>query len=212
MNRTINVSKPHLRSITLPPELWLHILENTSIYDAKHLWTQVRHVSRQFRDFVERLFFSTYLPKFAISLSLPKRNPTTGALKWPGAPIPGAQIVFSYDGMNSQRRSVVFRSPLTLHNGSNVQTVEALRNALVLPVERLQAAPPWVFFNKNPMTGLSMSVPAEISWDDDKKTWVWRVEWRRLLTQFYRAKEDLKCKTMSLPIGKSRAVRRGGRR
>ncbi|CAO2654156.1 Nn.00g108890.m01.CDS01 [Neocucurbitaria sp. VM-36] len=216
MNKTVNYTDSSSMlptSIDLPTELWLQILENSTIYDANHLWTTVRHVSRPFLDYVERLFMSTYLPKFAISLALPRRDPTTGALRWPGDPIPGAQIVMSFDHVTPDQRYVVFKSPVALKDGLEMKTVEEFRETSVLPKERLQDAPAWVYLNKNPLTGLSMDVPADIQWDGTSKVWFWRVDWRRLVSIFYKAKQDQKMGIKSAPVQvNQRRVMNHGRR
>lgn len=220
MNKTINRSNNFANSSFklstlphLPTELWLQILENATIYDANHLWTTVRHVSRQFLDYVDRLFMSIYLPKFAISLALPRRDPTTGALRWPGGPIPGAQIVMSFDHITPDQRYVVFKSPVALKDGAELRTVEELRETSVLPKERLQDAPAWVHVNNNPLTGLSMDVPANIEWDATSKVWIWRVDWRRLVSKFYEAKQHQRKGMNKAPVRVShgRGMTRGRR-
>ncbi|KAF1848563.1 uncharacterized protein K460DRAFT_375410 [Cucurbitaria berberidis CBS 394.84] len=193
----------------LPTELWLQILECTNIHDAAHLWSMVRHVSRQFKDYVERLFIATYLPKFAISLALPRRDPTTGTLRWSGTPIPGTQIVMSYDHINLDHCHVLFRSPVLLEDRSESKSVQELKDTFVLPKERLEAAVPWVYFGNNPLTGSSMMVPANIHWDDKEKTWVWEVNWIKLISQFYMAKHKSKFKTGTLPEKKKRVFGSG---
>jgi hypothetical protein len=174
----------------LPAELWLHILEQASIHEAGHLWTTVRHVSRQFKDLVERLFGSTYLPMFAITLALPRRDPTSSALLWPGAPIPRAQLSMPFDGLSLDERYAQFRSPSVLREGTNVKSVEELKDTSVLPLERLQAAMAWVHFTRNQLTGIAMLVPGHLSWDEEQKTWVWSVKWTSLMTQFYGSKKQ----------------------
>jgi hypothetical protein len=174
----------------LPVELWLHILERASIYEASHLWTAVRHVSRKFKDLVERVFASIYLPMFAITLSLPRRDPTSGALLWPGAPIPRAQLSMSFDGLNADESFALFRSPSVLKEGTNATSVEELKNTSVLPLERLQAATAWVHFTRNQLTGIAMRVPGYLSWDEERKTWVWSVKWKDLMTQFYASRKQ----------------------
>jgi hypothetical protein len=143
----------------LPAELWLHILEQVSVHEAGHLWTAVRNVSRQFKDLVERLFRPTYLPTFAITLTLPRRDPTSGALLWPGAPIPRAQLSMLFDSLSADERYAQFRSPNVLREGTNERSVEELKDTSVLPLERLEAATAWVHFTRNQLTGMAMHVP-----------------------------------------------------
>jgi len=187
----------------LPAELWLLILEQTSIQEASHLWLTVRRISRQFRDIVERLFSSSYLTAFAMTLSLPRRDPTSGALLWPGTPIPRAQMNMSPNGLSSDGRYIYFRSPSVLSEGTRVESVEELKNTSVLPLERLEAATVWVHFTQNQLTGLQMHVPRHVSWDREQGAWIWKLEWKNLMTQFYEKKREqrlAKAPTRSMPV------------
>ncbi|KAF2134885.1 hypothetical protein P153DRAFT_380697 [Dothidotthia symphoricarpi CBS 119687] len=170
----------------LPTELWLQVLEN--VRDPEYLWTTVRHVSLQHKAMIERIFTSTYLPVLSISLSLPRRDPTTGALRWPGVPIPKAQITMAFNRLSADRRHVVLVSPVILTDGANIKSVEELKNTSALSKERLEAAPAWVSMNKNSLAGLSMRLPMCIEWDEVQKIWVWQVEWRTFVTRFYEKK------------------------
>ena len=55
-------SRPHF-----PPEIWgltLHNLrERKGQDDLQYLWTEVRHVSKQFREEIEEIFRIEHLPK-----------------------------------------------------------------------------------------------------------------------------------------------------
>ena len=181
--------------LALPAELWLTILEQTTVYDAINLWITVRRVSRAFQDLVERLFLSTYLPKFSISLALPRRDAATGALKWSATPIPGSQVVMSFDRVDADKVTLLLKSPATLRQGSEVVSLAELRDQAVLPLERLKAAPPWVYFNKNALTGLIVNVPPRIEWDEERGVWIWRIDWKRLVSQFYNTKAKLRVRS-----------------
>lgn len=172
----------------LPAELWLQILEQNSIISAKHLWTTVRHVSPSLKDLVERAFASTYLPQYAISLSLPRRHPDSGALIWRHA-IHNAQIVMVFDGVSSDGRYAVFVSPDAVMVENELKSVECLKETNVLPQKRLQEAPAWVFVNKNHMAGSSIKIPPGIDWHVERKVWVYKVEWKTLVSKFYGAKK-----------------------
>jgi hypothetical protein len=186
VNAQSKTCKPHRPC--LPTELWLQILENTSIHEAEHLWIAVRQVSRQFQDYVERLFISTYLPQFAISLSLPRRSSRDGTQRcWPGT-IPNAQIIMSFAHMTSEERFVTFISPVELGYGDERESVEELRVSGVLPKARLLEAPAWVYLGKNYMAGRPLRLAMDIEWDRTRQQWVWSVEWRKLVSRFYRAK------------------------
>ncbi len=190
----VNETCPPIASISLlqqpalPTEIWLHILEQGTIYDAVHLWTSVRLVSHQFKDFVERLFMTVYLPKFSISLALPRRDPGTGALKWHSTPIPRASITMSFDHISADQRQLGLKSPSVLKDKNDERSVEELRNASILPIERLEAAPTWVQVNNNAMMGASITVPKKIEWDDGRKVWTWQMDWRTLVSQYYQEK------------------------
>lgn len=57
---------------SIPPELWAQVLSYTRHHDLAHLWTQLRHVSRTFRQEIERNFSKSYLPKTIIHFFLSK--------------------------------------------------------------------------------------------------------------------------------------------
>jgi hypothetical protein len=180
---------------TLPVEIWLQILENTDL-NEEHLWVSVRHTSYQFRDFVERLFVGTYLPRFAISLALPRRDPDNGTLNWPGA-ILNSQLVMTPARVAPDGCYVTFVSPLELRNRSDVQNVHELKENGWLPKERLMKATTWVYMNQNFMSGRPLQLIKDIEWDEQEKRWVWQVEWRQLVGRFYRAKMEARMKKQS---------------
>ena len=194
---------------SLPPELWLHILEQASIHEAEHLWISVRHVSVTYKDYVERLFTTVYLPHFAISLSLPRRDPNRGALKWPGA-IPQAQIIMSFNSICPDQRFALFTSPLALKDRADSTNVEELKNNGVLPQQRLREAPAWVHVNGNSLTGVTLPLPMDIEWDEGKKVWSWRIEWRRIVSQFYKAKIEARSKKSTASRTLHRSLRKHG--
>jgi hypothetical protein len=177
---------------TLPSELWLQIFEHalaTSNEAAEHLWVHARRVSVSFKNLIERIFDSICLRRFAISLALPRRDPTTGRSLWPGA-VPGVQVNMSIVSVDTERSTATFASPLVLTDGSDEKSVEELKMAGVLPKERLRAAPAWVCANQNPLAGLTTRLPRNIEWDEQKKVWTWELQWRKLVTQFYEAKRQ----------------------
>ena len=174
------------QSPVLPPELWLDILGETSIPEAEHLWMSARHTSRKFRDYVERLFVTTYLPQFAISLALPRRDPVSGAAKWPGAVL-NAQIVMTFDSIDLYNRYVNFISSSHLKAADDVQIMAELKDKRVLPKERLEEAKAWVYI-RNYMSGVTLELPRNIEWDEQGKRWKWQLDWRKFVTHFYAAK------------------------
>jgi hypothetical protein len=195
---------------TLPIELWLQILEYTTISKAEHLWMSVRQTSRQFRDCVERLFESSYLSQFAISLSLPLRDTSGMRPKcWPGA-IPGAQMIMTFDGTTPEGYFAIFLSPLELiKHGEDRVSVEDLRSSGVLPETRLLEATAWVYPSKNYMAGRPLQISSNIEWDEASKRWIWLVEWRKLVSRFYVAR--IEARAAQAKHNSCHAKRRSGR-
>jgi hypothetical protein len=184
----------------LPVELWLNVLEQTSIIDGQHLWTVVRRVSRVVKHLAEKSFISTHLPGFAISLSLPRRDPSSSALLWPSA-IPQAQLVLPFDRVALNHTYALFVSPDSIGKDAEVKSVEDLRLSNVLPRERLLEAPAWVFVNKNQMTGLHLDVRKRLAWDDERRSWVWEVNWKMMASWFYRARTQVQGRRERLQQG-----------
>lgn len=184
-SKTCKSCGPHL-----PTELWLQILENIPMHEGEHLWVAVRQVSRRFRDYVERLFVSTYLPHFAISLSLPRRSSNDGTPRcWPGA-IPNAQIIMSFNHTTLKERFATFVSPVELGRGNERASVEDFRASGVLTEARLLEAPAWVYTGKSYMAGRPIRLSMDVEWDETRQRWVWPVDWRELVGRFYEAKLD----------------------
>lgn len=173
-------------ALLLPAEIWLQILEHN---DPKHLWLSVRTVSRTHQDLVERLFTSTYLQRLTIALSLPRRDPATSKLKWPGDPLPGAQMVMRYARLGDDKSKVRLESPVLVRDWRGEMTLELLRETGVLPKQRLEEAPANVNMSRHTMAGVAVDLPVRVEWDDGLKVWVWEVEWRGLLSRFFEAKE-----------------------
>lgn len=171
----------------LPTELWLQILEETSVNEAEHLWISVRHTCRQFRDYVERLFLTTYLHGFAISLALPRRDAETGAALWPGT-ILKAQLIMALSTADPENRLATFVSPSELKHGDQVQSVKELKDRNILPEARLVEAKAWVFVDKNYVSGRPLQLTREFEWDEQDKRWVWQLDWMDLISRFYRSK------------------------
>jgi hypothetical protein len=189
---------------TLPTELWLQVLEQVDSHDFPHLWCSVRLVSWRFKGYVERHFMSDHLPDLTISLALPGRDPRTDTLKWPGDPIPRAGIYFTFGSITANRQYAILRSPESLGSTGEMVSVDELRRAGTLPVERLQEAPPWVWFGKSHLTGVEVAVRGRFLWDDDRKMWTWEIDWRKLVTHFHQAKMR---KRQSIPARKHRKER-----
>lgn len=170
----------------LPTEIWLQVL---GYDDPKHLWLCVRKVSFTFRDFVERLFTSDHLHRLKVALSLPRRDPATSKLRWPGDPIPGSQLVMAYTRLSEDGRRLCLESPAVVKDGNSERTLEELRNAGTLVKERLEEAPTNVNMSTHPMESLSIKLPVHVEWDGERKIWLWKLEWRVLLNQFFDAKD-----------------------
>jgi hypothetical protein len=208
-NMTMRASRPTFP--TLPTELWLQILEHATIFEAEHLWTSVRLVSIQFKDYVERLFMAIYLSYFAISLSLPRRDPVSGSLKWP-VEIPRYQLAMSFDSIMSDQRYAVFASPSVLKNRLEVKNVEEMRDSNVLPLQRLIEASSWVYTSNHFATGLSMELEKHIEWDQVRRIWAWQIEWKSLVDRFYKMKWAARSKISTTSHRKERPLRRSNRK
>ncbi|KAH8724505.1 hypothetical protein GQ44DRAFT_827461 [Phaeosphaeriaceae sp. PMI808] len=188
--------KPSITQIfapTLPIEIWLQILKGIPTYEAEHLWISIRHVSLQFRDYVDALFITTYLPQFTLSLALPCRDPDTGALTWRYA-IPSAQILMSFERLAADQCYAIFVSPLEIKDRDMTKSVEELRATNALPRERLIKAPTWVYANNNYMAGRIMAMRMGIDWDAERRRWIWQVDWRTLITRHYRTRMEARTK------------------
>ncbi|KZM26785.1 uncharacterized protein EKO05_0000127 [Ascochyta rabiei] len=170
----------------LPTEIWLQILEHD---DPKHMWLSVRNSSSMYRDCVERLFTSKYLPKLSIALSLPRRDPATGKMRWRGDPIPGSQLKMTYSRLSEDGKHLRLESPAVVKDRSSERTLEELKDAGTLPKERLEEAPAYVSMSSLSFAGLTVDVPVQVDWDEARKIWVWDIEWSKLLSRFYDAKE-----------------------
>jgi hypothetical protein len=173
----------------LPTELWLYVLEHAVANDnAEFLWCKMRCVSRKYKAYVERLFKTRFLPNLTISLPLPLRDTTTGALLWPGEPIPGKQLKMKYSQSRSDEQTAVVVSPVTLIDQTRTRSVEELRASSTLTKERLQAAKAWVSL-RSALRGCVVDVPVLVEWDDEQKIWVWGLHWRELVSAFYNARK-----------------------
>ena len=186
LNSRLNTSAIPKSIPLLPTELWLQILEHD---DPKHLWLTVRNVSKMYKDRVERLFTSVYLHKLRIALSLPRRDPATSKLKWRGDPIPNSQLVMAYGQLNEDGTRVRMESPKMVKDRSSNRTLEELKDAGTLPKERLEEAPTNVNMSAHPMAALTIKLPVHVDWDEGQKIWVWEIEWRKVLSRFYEAKD-----------------------
>jgi hypothetical protein len=182
---------------SIPTEIWLEILDQTCTdpNEAEHLWVSVRLVCRQFRDMVECLFREIYLPQFSISFPLPCRDTNSGATKWRTA-FYRAQMILSMDSMTPDKRSVIFVSPteLMISTGTTMSMGE-LKEKNMLPKTRLLEALPWVYTGKMIFGGRPLEAPKDMEWDDQRKRWIWQLDWRKMVTQFYKARMEARAKS-----------------
>lgn len=169
----------------LPVETWLQILENTQ--NVEWLWKSVRLVSKQYKAFVERVVVSHFLPQASVSLSLPRRDPTSGALLYRGQ-IPGAELSMHYAELSGEKSRVLFRTSSNIEN-------RGLNGEDYLSKRRLDEASSWLWFGSNRGKGTSITISKDVEWDERQKRWVWEVEWRKLIGAYARAKN-----TRTLPI------------
>lgn len=180
----------------LPTEIWLQILEHD---DHQHLWLCVRNASRAHRDCVERLFTSKFLADLSIALSLPRRDPATGRMKWPGDPIPRSQLKMAYGQLNEDGRHLRLESSVVIKDRHTQRSVEELKADGTLPKERLEEAPAYVNMSTYSFAGITVNMPVQVDWDEARKIWTWDVEWRKVLGSFYGAKEQRRARWPSKP-------------
>lgn len=59
---------------SLPPEIWMiilgHICDSTNLRDLTHIWTDCRHVSKLFRDYIELNFGKKNLPETSLNFDI----------------------------------------------------------------------------------------------------------------------------------------------
>jgi hypothetical protein len=170
----------------LPTEIWLQVLEHD---DPKHLWMSVRNVSRKYQEIVERLFRSQYLQRIKIAFSLPRRDAASSRWKWPGDAIPGSQLVMAYARLSADGSQLRVQSQTVVKDRNGEKTVEELRDAGILPRQRLEEAPTNVNMSTNPLASLPVKLEVVVEWDKVRKRWAWDVEWRVLLSRFFDAKD-----------------------
>ena len=192
----------HFSVPTLPVEIWLQILENTQ--NAELLWNSVRLVSTKHKAYVERVVLSRFIPQASISLSLPRRDPTTGALLYRGQ-IPGAELSVHYTETGEDKTHVAFRTNKVGHDGISI---ESLNGVDFLSQRRLEDATSWLWFGCNRAKGVNVTMDKSLYWDESEKTWVWNLDWRKLLNAYVKAKNS---KKRPIKSGKTvKKMRRGG--
>jgi hypothetical protein len=196
---------------SIPTEIWFEILERTcvDINDAEELWLSVRPVSRQFRDIVESHFLKICLPRFSISIPLPCRDPDTGATKWRTA-FYQSQMSMSLGGMTPDKRRATFVSPTEIKSSEGtMMDLEQLKERNLLPKTRLLDSLPWVYTGKIMSAGRPLEAPKDTEWDEQQKRWIWQLDWRKMVTQFYKARTEARAKSRKplQPMNKSRHTR-----
>ena len=165
-----------------PIELWLDTLEYVD--DPEALWITVRLVSRRFKDLVERVFIQRQLPTICMSLSLPRHDPSTGALRYK-PPVPGSELVFAFTGFDDQQDTVILKTPVL----SNGVSVESLTNTGILTQQRLEEASGWTWFGRNRGKGANVRFPKTMHWDTEEKKWSCVLPWKKLVGAFFKSKE-----------------------
>ncbi|KAJ4336093.1 hypothetical protein N0V87_005673 [Didymella glomerata] len=181
-----NVANTVKSTPALPAEIWLHILEYD---DPQHLWMSIRNASRALRDCVERLFTSKYLADLSIALSLPRRDPVTGKMRWPGDPIPMSQLKLKYSQLSENGELLRLESSTEVKDRHTQISVEELKENGTLPKERLEEAPAYVNLSTYSFAGITVHMPVRVDWDEGRKIWMWDMEWRKVLSCYYSAKE-----------------------
>jgi hypothetical protein len=166
----------------LPAELWLQVLELHASDNLAHLWISVRPVSRTFKAYVERVFTHTHLPTLSLSLTLPRHDPITGALKYKAA-IPGTELVFTCPSIEGER--IMLSTYTKLHDN----LLDDYKRNGTLPKERLDnATSVFLCFGQNRAKGGQVVVPIDARWDEETKLWKMDVEWKKLCSSYFEMK------------------------
>ena len=95
----------------------------------------------------------------------------------------------AYAGFSADERRLRVESQTAVKDRNGEKTVEELRDAGILPRQRLEEAPTNVNMSTNPLASLPVKLEVVVEWDEVQKRWAWDVEWRVLLSRFFDAKE-----------------------
>lgn len=174
---------PH-PSFALPTELWLQILEVDALSPTHlvHLWRSVRPVCRAHKSHVERIFATIYLPTLSLSLSLPRRNPITGAMLHAYA-VPDAEVTLQ--GARVEGDMLIMATLPTVRDGA---TMQQLRERDQLSKQRLDTATSvWMWFGgaKARGKGSKVKMPLDVQWDEGDRVWQIKVQWMKLVTSYF---------------------------
>ncbi|KAK3208108.1 hypothetical protein GRF29_96g1430618 [Pseudopithomyces chartarum] len=175
------VTLPHL-----PNELWLQILEQVD--DIYFLWGTVRLVSKDYKAFVDRVFVASFLPDISISLSLPRRDPKTGHLRYAQA-LPQSEMIFQC------RRSIINSSDIFIETSATLpsgETMQQLNESGALSKQRLDEAQGWMWFGRQRGKGVNIASSKSVQWDEGSKAWTWTVRWEDLVNRYCGAKRASK--------------------
>ncbi|KAF2800628.1 hypothetical protein K505DRAFT_355589 [Melanomma pulvis-pyrius CBS 109.77] len=164
----------------LPTELWLQILENTT--DPAYLWTTLRHISPMLDSYIEKIFLSTYLPKVSAFALLPRRDPTTNALRYQKfAP----EITMQYSSVSPDGSRLNLATPKVTRTGVSI---EELNETGVLSQQRMEEAVMWVSIECSRAQAVPIEGTKNMTWNEAEKVWVWEAEWRDLVTEYFEIK------------------------
>jgi hypothetical protein len=189
--------EPHSTVPALPVETWLQILENTQ--NIELLWNSVRLVSTQHKACVERVVLSHFLPQASVSLSLPCRDPTTGALLYRGQ-IPGAELSVHYARTSQDKTHVIFRANKTAYSHISIESLNTMDR---LSKRRLEGATSWLWFGSNRAKGVTINIDKIFYWDESEKSWIWEADWGKLVSAYVTAKNSKRRPTRSGKVVKS---------
>lgn len=183
----------------LPTELWLQILENTT--DPAYLWTTLRNFSPTFDSYIEKIFLSTYLPKVSAFALLPRRDPTTNALRYQKfAP----EITMQYSGVSPDRSRLNLVTPKLAKTGASM---EQLNDTGVLTQQRMEEAVMWVSIECSRAQAVPIESTKSMTWNEEEKVWVWEAKWKELVTEYFEIK---RMKREEIEKRKKAGVRRRG--
>jgi hypothetical protein len=161
----------------LPTELWLQIVENIS--DPSYIWTTLRRSSPDFESYVDKVFLSTYLPKVSASASLPRRDPSTNALRHQhDAP----EITFQFSDITSNTSYLTLATSTVAKTGASIKH---LKTTGVLSQQRLEEAVMWVSIGCSRAQATPMDIVKNIEWNEIEGIWVWNVEWTEFVDRYF---------------------------
>jgi hypothetical protein len=99
-------------------------------------------------------------------------------------------------GMTPDKRRATFVSPTEIKSSEGtMMSLEELKEKDLLPKARLLESFPWVYTGKIMSAGRPLEAPRDIEWDEESERWIWQLDWRKMVTQFYKARIEARAKS-----------------